>query len=229
MHIGGFHKVSLIDYPKKIAAVLFTLGCNFRCPYCHNPELVNPKRETQEIPWTTIYEFLKKRQRLLDGVVISGGEPTLQPDIVETIKQIRDLGFSVKLDTNGSCPETLKNLIEKRLIDYIAMDIKGPLEHYQKFTAVAVDVVKIKESIALIMNSGMEYEFRSTLVPELHHENEIRAMVETIQGAQCYVLQNFSRRECLDSRFRKMNNFSPEQMARFQAIAKNGVKSCLVR
>jgi len=229
MRIGGLHKVSLIDYPGKIAAVLFTLGCNFRCPYCHNPELVNPGRGTAEIPWATVYEFLQRRRGLLDGVVVTGGEPTLQPDLIEVVKQIKELGFSVKLDTNGTHPEVIKRLIQERSIDFIAMDIKGPLEHYERFIGVTFDMAKIRKSIALIMESGMEYEFRSTLVPGLHHEDDIRTMARAIKGARRYVLQNFSQRGCMDPGLREMNGFSPKQMAYFQTIAQDEVKLCLVR
>ncbi|MCD6335700.1 MAG: anaerobic ribonucleoside-triphosphate reductase activating protein [Candidatus Latescibacteria bacterium] len=229
MRIGGLHKVSLIDYPGKIATVVFTAGCNFRCPYCHNPELVDPKEGAPDFPWSTVMDFLERRRGLLDGVVVTGGEPTLHSDLPEALKQIKGLGFSVKLDTNGTSPHVLRGLIEQQIVDYLAMDIKAPLERYRTVVRAVVDTDDIRESTGLIMGSELKYEFRTTLVPGLHDEADVRAMVKTIRGAHRYVLQTLSGTACLDPAFQNIAPFSPDQMARFQAIAQDEVSSCSIR
>lgn len=158
MLIGGLQKSSLIDYPGKIAAVIFTQGCNFRCPYCHNPELVNGERGTinGKCHEMAVLEFLKKRIGKLDGVVITGGEPTLHNNLPEFIKQIKNLGFAIKLDTNGTNPEMLKQLIDEKLIDYVAMDIKAPLDKYSEIVCTKVDTDKILKSIGILKNSNIK-------------------------------------------------------------------------
>jgi len=162
MKIGGFQRFSLIDYPAKISAIIFTQGCNFRCPYCHNPELVDPKLFTSAIDEDLILSFLRKRVGKLDGVVITGGEPLLQHDLIEFIKKVKEMGYLIKLDTNGSYPEKLERLLD--LIDYIAMDIKAPLEKYHDVVRTDVCTEKIMESITIILNGDIDYEFRTTVV-----------------------------------------------------------------
>ncbi|MGC8971837.1 MAG: anaerobic ribonucleoside-triphosphate reductase activating protein, partial [bacterium] len=163
MLIGGLQKFSLIDYPGKISAVIFTKGCNFRCPYCHNPELVifDGKDLIEE---DYIFSFLREKRGKLDGVVLTGGEPTLQSDLINFLKEIKGLGFFTKLDTNGSNPEVIERLLEEKILDYIAMDIKANLEKYNDVTHSNVDIEKIKKSIDIIMHSGIDYEFRTTIV-----------------------------------------------------------------
>ena len=157
MLIGGLQKTSLLDFPDKISAIVFTAGCNFRCGYCHNPELIN-----SIAPVTEVFEFLKNRVGKLEGVVITGGEPCLQKDLPEFIKQVKSLGFAVKLDTNGSYPEMLAKVLPD--LDYVAMDIKAPLEKYSAVANWNGDVENIRKSIDMIMNSGVDYEFRTTVV-----------------------------------------------------------------
>ena len=164
MKIGGFQKVSLIDYPGRISAVVFTRGCNFRCPFCHNPELVDPERFTDLIPEPEILSFLEKRRGRLDAVVITGGEPTLQPELLPFVIHLRAMGYRIKLDTNGALPEVIEEMLGRRLLDYIAMDIKAPLGKYGEATGVKADGRRITRSISLIMGSGIEYEFRTTAV-----------------------------------------------------------------
>ena len=159
MLIGGFQPFSLIGYPGKISAIVFTQGCNFRCPYCYNPELVDPKLFAHPIPEADIFAFLETRRGKLDAVEITGGEPTLQPDLIDFISKTKALNFLVKLDTNGSNPEILRELIELDIVDYLAMDVKAPLERYPEITNSKLDPAKIKYSIELIMHAGLIMNF----------------------------------------------------------------------
>ncbi|MCX5782015.1 MAG: anaerobic ribonucleoside-triphosphate reductase activating protein [Elusimicrobia bacterium] len=192
MKIGGFQKFSLIDYPGKIAAVIFTQGCNFRCPYCHNPELVLPELFEEGPSVDEILKFLEFRKGKLEAVVITGGEPTLQNDLSGIIKRINELGYSVKLDTNGTNPDVLKSLIDQKLIDYIAMDIKAPFEKYDELAGIKSDLKKIKESIRLIMISGIDYEFRTTVVKYLLTEKDVEILKAEFSNAKRYVLKDFN-------------------------------------
>ncbi len=197
MLIGGLQKMTLIDYPGKIAATVFTNGCNFRCPFCHNPELVHGSQftvqssEQAEKQVGEFFEFLKTRQGKLDGICITGGEPTLQPDLVDFIERIKKLGFAVKLDSNGTRPDVLRELFEKKLVDYVAMDIKASPENYQKVCGTKIDLERIKLSIDLIKNSGADYEFRTTVVPGLHKEEEFQEVAKWLNGAKRYILQKY--------------------------------------
>ncbi len=184
--IGGLHKLSLIDYPGKLSAVIFLEGCNFKCPFCHNPDLVLCKNTL--IDKNEVLAFLKKRIGMLDGVVITGGEPTTQSDLVDFIKEIKVLGFSVKLDTNGSNPEVIKDLLNCKLLDYIAMDIKAPFEQYD--VGFNIDINQIKESIKIIKESGLDYEFRTTIEPRLNKE-DILKIAKQLGGAKRFVIQEF--------------------------------------
>jgi len=165
-------KFSLIDYPGKICAVIFTQGCNFRCPYCHNPELVNPRFYGECILEEELFQFLEKRQEKLDAIVITGGEPTIQADLTELIDKIKTMNFLVKIDTNGSHPQVLEKLIKEKHIDYIAMDVKAPLERYEEITASRINPFDIEKSMGLIMKSGIDYEFRTTVVKSLLNEKD---------------------------------------------------------
>ncbi len=195
MLLGGLQKMTLIDYPGKIAATVFTVGCNFRCPFCHNPELVLSSQFTVPAGDNTLekefFEFLKTRQGKLDGICITGGEPTLQPDLVEFIAKIKKMGFAVKLDSNGTRPDTLKELFDKKLVDYVAMDIKASLKNYEKVCNTKLDLERIKLSVDLIKNSGVDYEFRTTIVPGLHTEEEFEKVAEWLSGSKRYVLQKY--------------------------------------
>jgi pyruvate formate lyase activating enzyme len=184
MIIGGLQKISLIDYPGMICAVAFTQGCNFRCSYCHNPELVDPARYGACLSADEVLAFLEKRRGKLDALTISGGEPTIQTDLTSFIKRVRDRGFLIKLDTNGSSPDVLDGLMNDKLVDYIAMDVKGPLDKYETIVCKAVDVKKIQKSIRLIMASGLPYEFRTTVVKSLLQESDILKVGELIQNAR---------------------------------------------
>ncbi len=195
MIIGGLQKLTLIDYPGKIACTVFTVGCNFRCHFCHNPELIDPAKFNIGgiIEEKVFFDFLKSRQGLLDGVCVTGGEPTLHTELPEFFKKIKALGFLVKLDTNGTNPEMLSALISEKLVDYVAMDIKTSLQKdlYEKVTGTAVDMDNVKKSVAAIMQSGLDYEFRTTIVPGLHSEEDIISLAKEICGAKKYYLQQF--------------------------------------
>uniref|UniRef100_A0A7C4M0Q7 Anaerobic ribonucleoside-triphosphate reductase activating protein n=1 Tax=candidate division CPR3 bacterium TaxID=2268181 RepID=A0A7C4M0Q7_UNCC3 len=191
MKIGGFQGFSLVDYPGMVCAIIFTQGCNFRCHYCHNPELVISERFSENIPIENIYDFLEKRKEKLDAVVITGGEPTLQPDIIEVIKRIKKMGFLIKIDTNGSKPKVIKNIIRSGLVDYIAMDIKSPIDKYSKITRCYHIENKITESINLIMNSEINYEFRTTDSNYLTI-TDFHKIANLIKGAKAYFLQKQS-------------------------------------
>ena len=191
MKIQGFAKMTLLDYPSKVACTVFTAGCNFRCPFCHNALLVN-EEATEEYKTEEILSFLQKRKGLLDGVCVTGGEPLLQPDINKFLKEIKDMGYSVKLDTNGSFPEKLKELIDLSLVDYVAMDVKNCIEKYP--LSVGIDnfnTEKIEKSIDILLQEKVDYEFRTTIVEEHHNIEDIEALAKRIKGAKRYFLQKF--------------------------------------
>jgi len=229
MIIGGFQKFSLIDYPGKTCAIIFTRGCNFRCHYCHNPELVVPKQYAPEIPVKSIFESLEARRGKLDAVSITGGEPTQHTDLIEFIKKIKDMGFLIKLDSNGSRPEFLESIIKRKLVNYLAMDVKAPLEDYAKIMDWQVPVEKLQDSIRLIMDSGIDYEFRTTIVKSLTSKEDLRKIVQTIKGAKRYFLQRFLPSKLVDDRFNKEDSYSIEELEELVKEFKQDVKFCGVR
>ncbi len=191
MNIQGFQRMTLLDFPGKVACTVFTGGCNLRCPFCHNAGLVLTPTESENL-YSEVLEFLEKRKGLLDGVCITGGEPLLQPDIVEFIKTVKDMGYLVKLDTNGCYPEKLKELVEGGLVDYVAVDIKNSKEKYPLTVGIdGFDLSKIEESVDFLISSDADYEFRTTVVAELHTEDDIKKIAEWIAGGKRYFLQNF--------------------------------------
>ncbi|MDD4104032.1 MAG: anaerobic ribonucleoside-triphosphate reductase activating protein [Erysipelotrichaceae bacterium] len=194
MEFVGIDTFSLLDFDNYISIVLFSPSCNFRCPFCHNGETVLKSRE--EIPFSEIVDFLKTKRGLVDAVVISGGEPTLMPELKDRIKAIKELGFLVKLDTNGTHPKTLKDLIDNNLLDYIAMDIKNSLKLYPETCGVlSVNINTIIESINILKDNNVPYEFRTTLVAEYHSEESVEELGELIQGSERLFLQKFVDRE----------------------------------
>lgn len=218
MIIGGLQKISLLDFPEKIAAIVFTMGCDFRCGYCHNPELINGEAKIEEV-----FEFLKTRQGKLDGVVITGGEPCLQKDLPEFIKQVKELGFAVKLDTNGSFPEMLEKVLPD--LDYVAMDIKAPLEKYSQIVNVDVDTSKILKSIEVLKNGGVDYEFRTTVVKSQLSFEDFEKIGQLIQGAPRYYLQRFEASKILDKSLENEKTYSTEEFERIIDILKSYVKA----
>lgn len=192
MHIQGLQKLTLLDYPSKTAATIFTCGCNFRCPFCHNSDLLFAPDSADDLPVSDIMDFLKKRKKVLDGVCVSGGEPLMQPDIADFLSSVKELGYLVKLDTNGSYPEKLKALCAQGLVDYVAMDIKNSPEKYAQTVGLgSIDIGKIEESARFIMESVPEYEFRTTCVQGMHNAEDIRAIAKWLAGAKRYFLQGF--------------------------------------
>lgn len=192
MQIHGLNKTTLLDYPEHVAATIFLGGCNFRCPFCQNGDLVMRPESQPVTDRTAVMEFLKKRKGILTGVCITGGEPTLEEELEDLIREIRESGYLVKLDTNGYRPEVLGRLAEEKLLDYIAMDVKSSLERYGESAGLQnADTGRIRESIGIIMESGIEYEFRTTVVKELHGTAELTAIGKEIAGAEKYFLQSY--------------------------------------
>lgn len=215
MQIGGLQKFSLIDYPGKLACVVFTRGCNFRCPYCHNPELVCPESYLRPIEEEYLWKFLHARRYMLDAVVVSGGEPTVHHDLPEFLEKIKAMGFLVKLDTNGSLPQYLAEVIELRLVNFIAMDVKASLARYQELTRTPFITSAIEESIELIKNSGIPHEFRTTVVKSLCSEEELKNIYALIKGCQTYRLHRARIDEhILDPDLRKSEMISEEEFSR---------------
>lgn len=192
MNICGYQKTTLLDYPGHVAATIFTGGCNFRCPFCHNSDLVVNSTMSPCISQEEIFSFLKKRKNVLSGICITGGEPTLQTNLSEFIKKVRSLGYKIKLDTNGYRPDVISSLLEDNLLDYIAMDIKAGLSNYAKVSGIPnLDTSKIKESISIIENSGIDYEFRTTVVKELHSQEDFLEISEMLSSSSPYFIQSF--------------------------------------
>lgn len=230
MIIGGLQKFSLIDYPGKISAILFTRGCNFRCPYCHNPELVDPQRYAE--PWQEeeFWAFLQSRTQKLDAVVVTGGEPTLQEDLQPFLEKIRKMGFLIKLDTNGSNPDVLKDLLSANLVDYIAMDIKAPLEKYSEVTKVPVDKPDIEKSIELIKQSNVDHEFRTTIARNILSREDIVNIAKMLQGEKLYILQRCVPTKILDPLFlAQFEPYTHEELEQIANLTENYVLQCLVR
>jgi pyruvate formate lyase activating enzyme len=218
MKIGGFQKVSLIDYPGRISAVVFTQGCNLRCPFCHNPELVDPARFEDLIPEAEILSFLEKRKGRLDAVVITGGEPTLQPELTPFTIHLKAMGYRIKLDTNGTLPSLLEEMLDRKLLDYVAMDIKAPLERYSEVTNTKTDGQRILKSISLIMGSGIDYEFRTTAVKSLLGPGDLEEIGRLVPGAKRFVLQKFVPTKTLDRNYLNESSYSDGEL---KAIIEN--------
>lgn len=192
MNIQGLQKLTLLDYPERVACTIFTAGCNFRCPFCHNASLVTGPDSGDKIPEEEVFSFLQKRRGILEGVCITGGEPLLQPDIGEFIKKIKNIGYSVKLDTNGSSAARLENLIKQNLVDYVAMDIKNAPDKYGLTIGIEEYVPdEILKSADLLLSGDISYEFRTTVVREFHKREDFAAIGRWLRGAKRYYLQSF--------------------------------------
>jgi pyruvate formate lyase activating enzyme len=224
--IGGLQKQTILDYPGKIACTIFISGCNFRCKYCHNPGL---NKNTKSIyTKEKILEFLNERKEFLDAVCISGGEPTLNEDLPDFISKIKKMGFLVKLDTNGTNPKMLKELIENNLVDYVAMDVKAPLDFYENVTDSKIEKENIKESINLIKKME-NYEFRITVVPGLFKEEYAKMLGEWLSGAKKFYIQQFRNIETQDKKLNKIKPFSKEELEKFCSILKPYFEKCEIR
>lgn len=226
MRIGGFQKMTVLDYPGKIAATVFTYGCNLRCPFCHNASLVVDNSAL--LNENEIFAYLARRKGILDGVCVSGGEPLLQPDIEDVLLRIRSLGLSVKLDTNGTLPHRLADVIEKGLVDYVAMDVKNSPQKYAETTGCErIDLDAVKESVQRLMHSGIPYEFRTTVVRELHAERDIEEIGRWLSGAEQYFLQGFIDSGNLIGQ--GLSAYGKEEMERLCAVAAQYVKKASLR
>ena len=217
MHIHGLQKLAMVDYPGKLAATVFTGGCNLRCPFCHNALLVTRLAETPEIPEQEVLDFLASRRGLLDGVVLTGGEPLLQPDAADFLRKVRELGFAVKLDTNGCDPARLAEILNQGLVDYVAMDVKNAPARYAETVGIpGFNPAPVEESIRLLRKSTVDYEFRTTLVRELHRPEDLDAIAAWLAGAPRYYLQNFVDSGNLVGT--GCHGFSPQELQAFAAL-----------
>lgn len=229
MQIGGLQKVSLIDYPGLICAVVFLQGCNFKCSYCHNPELVVPGLFQNCIEEKAVFDFLDIRRGKLDAVTITGGEPTIQKNLVPFVKKIRKMGFAVKLDTNGSQPRVIKTLLEEKMIDFIAMDIKGPLEKYASITGVQVAVENIMASVKIILKAKIPHEFRTTIVQSQLAPNDIFKIAALITGAEKYALQRFVPVKTLNKKFLQEKSYAEDELEKMKKRLEKEITSVIVR
>lgn len=228
MIIQGLQKLTLLDYPGKVACTIFTAGCNFRCPFCHNASLVIDTSANETIPEEEIFRFLTKRQGILDGVCISGGEPLIQDGIEEFIRQIKEMGYDVKLDTNGSFPDKLIRLVEAGLIDYVAMDIKNSQEHYGRTIGIEdYDIRDVHRSFKYLMSGKVPYEFRTTVVREFHQRSDFASIGRWIRGAREYYLQQFV--DSGDLIRPGLHGYNKEIMEQALEVVKKDVESAKLR
>lgn len=229
MLIGGLQKFSLLDYPGKVSCILFTFGCNFDCGYCHNPELIKNNLNLPLLKVEDFFNFLKSRKNKLDAVVITGGEPTIHKDLPEFINKIKKLGYLVKLDTNGTNPKMLESLIGDNLVNYIAMDIKAPLERYADITNTKFDTDKINKSIKAIMKSKVDYEFRTTVVEDQLTKRDFEKIANLIKGAKMYYLQKFIPSKTNRPEFMKRKSYDEETLNELAEIISKKVKQVKIR
>ena len=221
-------KISLIDYPGRISAIVFTQGCNFRCPYCHNPELVDPGQYGPILPEEEVFSFLERRRGKLEAVTVTGGEPTLQTDLERFLQQIKEMGYLAKVDTNGSNPTMLERLIRGRWVDYLAMDVKGPLHKYGQIAKAKVATAMIRRSIELITSSGIEHEFRTTVVRSQLDKEDLIATAKLLKRG-LYVLQSFVPAKSLDHEFLTEISYSPEEFVDIQKILESNRLRVFIR
>ena len=212
MVIGGLQKFSLSDFPGMISAIVFTRGCNFRCPYCHNPELVDPERFAQPIRQEDVLSFLASRKGQLQGVVVTGGEPTIHADLPSFLDAVRHLGFATKVDTNGCNPKLLEELVERGLVDYLAMDLKAPFSSYARVAGAQVDTRLIEQSLQLIIGSGLSHELRTTYVEPLLSDQDMREIAALAKGCARLFLQAFRPNKTLDPGMLHQSSPSDERL-----------------
>ena len=227
MKICGIQKVTLLDFPGYVACTIFLGGCNFNCPYCHNSSLIRNNLADEILTKEELYEYLTRRKGLLDGVAITGGEPLLHNEIVDLIKSIKNLGYKVKLDTNGSFPEKLKQVIDEKLVDYVAMDIKNTLEKYPLTIGCNTDISKIQESINILINSDVEYEFRTTVVKDYHEISDFHKIGEMIKNAKRYFIQSYKYQDSV--RVKTLSAMTKEELQMCLDIVKEYVENSSLR
>ena len=234
MIIAGLQKTTLIDYPGKIACIVFLAGCNFRCPWCYSSELVLPAKiiKQPKISEKEFFDFLRSRQGLLDGVVICGGEPTINKDLIQFIEKIKNLNYSVKLDTNGSNPKVLKDLVGRKLIDYVAMDIKISPENdvYKNLMTEGIKIDNIKESVEFLKSGAVDFEFRTTVVNTVHKKQDFIEIAKWIGGPNVtYYLQNFRAEKTIDPEFEKIQPYKDEWLKEVAKEISPNFKVCQLR
>ena len=228
MLIGGLQKTTLIDYPDKVAATIFTIGCNFRCSFCHNPDIV--KGIARVISSEQIFKFFEQRKNLLEAVCITGGEPLVQSGIFSFIRKLKSMGYLIKLDTNGTKPDILQRLIDKKYVDYVAMDIKAPWKNYPKVTCRKIDLQKIKKSAIILKQGLVDYEFRSTVLPGLHSAEDIVSMARQVKGAKKYYLQQFRPEgKLVNADFAGQRAFGKKQLQELAQQFEGWFEICKVR
>lgn len=228
MEIRGFNKTTLLDYPGHLAATIFLGGCNFRCPFCHNASLVLQSYNLPTLAEKEVFDTLQKRKGILEGVCITGGEPTIYPELKDFIKKIKELGFKVKLDTNGYNPKVIEELVEQKLIDYVAMDIKNSLDKYSLSIGVEkVQKERIVESIHFLLQNKVDYEFRTTIVKEHHTMEDILEIASLLQGGKAYYLQQF--KDSGDLLSNGLHSYSKESLLEFQKALLPYVSNVYIR
>jgi len=219
IHIKGIQGISLIDFPGKVASTLFMAGCNFRCPFCHNAELIGIDDSIPDIPLNELIEKLNKRKNFIDGICITGGEPLLTKDTIDFLILLKNkTQLDIKIDTNGYTPKILQEIIDKELVNYIAMDIKTSFEKYYKAVGLNINIDNIKESIDIIMNSGLDYEFRTTVVPGIVELDDIRAIGSYIVGAKKFALQQYRKQKTYDASYQDIYPYKPDILRKYKDI-----------
>lgn len=229
MSIKGFQGTSLLDFPGRIAALVFLGGCNLSCPFCHNPDLVEAPDRLPDYPLEPLFEDLERRRSFIDGVVISGGEPTLYPDLLPLMRRIRALGLQVKLDTNGLLPAVLGEVLEQGLADLVALDLKTAPARYGELHHRPVDCTALGRSVELLLHSGVDCEFRTTCVPGLVDETDLRQLGALLRGAQIWVLQQFVPRYSMSAACRELEPYPAERLEQFAALAREYVPTVTLR
>lgn len=236
MEIKGFVNLSLVDWDGKLSSVVFLPNCNFRCPFCHNSTLVLHPERVETIPFELVEDYLEKQRRWIDGVCITGGEPMLHKDLPDLCSKLKEIGFLVKVDTNGTNPMMMKELTDEELIDYVAVDIKAPLtvEKYSKAIGINAEkfLGKVEETVRMLLCSKMDYEFRTTVVPTLHKEEDIKEICDDVRGCRKYVLQNFDARlgkATIDPDFGKLKPFTDKEMRTFLTVARETLPNVKLR
>lgn len=228
MDFSGWEKLSLVDFDDNLTTTFFMAGCDFRCPFCHNSDLVLRPKDAPRIPWNEMLDYLKKRTGVLDAVCVTGGEPTIMPDLLEKLKEIKALGYKIKLDSNGSHPEVLKKAIEEKLIDYVAMDIKNCKERYAETVGLEkLDLSPIEESVRYLQSTGFPHEFRTTIISEFHDDESIKKIGEWIKGAPRYFLQEYIDSEnCIKHGYHPVEK---EKAQEFLELLKNDLPNAKLR
>jgi pyruvate formate lyase activating enzyme len=232
LEIKGFIETSFLDWDGRVVSTLFVPLCNFRCPFCHNLDLIENPQKYETIPYRRIEKYLIDHKDFIDGICLTGGEPALHRDqgLFDFMRKIKKLGLQIKFDTNGTDPDLLKKILGEKLIDYIAMDIKGPLdERYEKLSGAKADLGKIKQSIEVIMQSGIPYEFRTTVAPTLLYNKDIGDIAKSIRGAKKFVLQQFVAENCRDQSLKSLKPYSGEELEKMAEASRKFVSNTFIR